>query len=237
MGVPVQKTSVVHVGARRGAPARLPTTIGLDFATRWLVHDMPRWSQAVSGGRVWLPREIHAVGEATFANGSYDIGHGLEYFDYREAESGSAWSNRMVDSIGSMVRLGGRSDSGRCSTAAGVESGAAGALRHRRSWWSSCVSTARYPTRVLQIAGVAVGDRVTVADVAGIRQRLIDSGRFGAVEVLRRYRSLTPTDRASAVGSAADFGERQAAAVARAVSRSSASAAALPPRACSGAVS
>ena len=48
---------------------------------------------------------------------------------------------------------------------------------------------------VLQIAGVAVGDRVTVADRAAIRQRLLDSGRFASVEVLPRYRSLVPTDR------------------------------------------
>ncbi len=49
--------------------------------------------------------------------------------------------------------------------------------------------------QVLQIAGVVVGDRVTAADRAAIKQRLLDSGRFAAVEVLARYRSLTPTDR------------------------------------------
>lgn len=48
---------------------------------------------------------------------------------------------------------------------------------------------------VLQIAAVEVGDRVTTADRAAIAQRLLDSGRFATVEVLRRYRSLTPTDR------------------------------------------
>ena len=48
---------------------------------------------------------------------------------------------------------------------------------------------------VLALAGVAVGDVVDVAAVDGITQRLEASGRFEAVEVRKRYRSLTATDR------------------------------------------
>ena len=110
----------------------------------------------------------------------------------------------MVDSIGSMVRLGGRTRrlGSLLLTAAAVLSPALPALSQTPTPPSELVVELRVhgnyslsDEEVLQIAGVAVGDRVTVADVAGIRQRLIDSGRFGAVEVLRRYRSLTPTDR------------------------------------------
>ena len=48
---------------------------------------------------------------------------------------------------------------------------------------------------VLALAGVAVGDLVDVEAVEGITQRLEASGRFEAVEVRKRYRSLTATDR------------------------------------------
>ena len=48
---------------------------------------------------------------------------------------------------------------------------------------------------VLALAGVAVGDVVDVEAVEGITQRLEASGRFEAVEVRKRYRSLTATDR------------------------------------------
>lgn len=48
---------------------------------------------------------------------------------------------------------------------------------------------------VLQIAGMAVGDRVTSEDLARVQERLHDSGRFAEVRVERRYRSLTRTDR------------------------------------------
>lgn len=48
---------------------------------------------------------------------------------------------------------------------------------------------------VLALAGVAAGDVVDVEAVEGITQRLEASGRFEAVEVRKRYRSLTATDR------------------------------------------
>ena len=48
---------------------------------------------------------------------------------------------------------------------------------------------------VLALAGVAVGDVVDVAAVEAVTQRLEGSGRFEAVEVRKRYRSLTATDR------------------------------------------
>ncbi len=66
--------------------------IGLDFMPlRWLVQVGDIGAEMVMHKPfpeedVWLPREIHALGEATFANGSYDIGYALEYFDYREAD-------------------------------------------------------------------------------------------------------------------------------------------------------
>ncbi len=48
---------------------------------------------------------------------------------------------------------------------------------------------------VLALAGVAVGDAVDEAVVDAITDRLEASGRFEAVEVRKRYRSLTATDR------------------------------------------
>ena len=48
---------------------------------------------------------------------------------------------------------------------------------------------------VLALAGVAVGDAVDEGVVAAITRRLEASGRFEAVEVRKRYRSLTATDR------------------------------------------
>ena len=48
---------------------------------------------------------------------------------------------------------------------------------------------------VLALAGVAVGDVVDETVVDAIAQRLEASGRFEAVEVRKRYRSLTATDR------------------------------------------
>ncbi len=48
---------------------------------------------------------------------------------------------------------------------------------------------------VLALAGVAVGDVVDEVAVAAITERLEASGRFQQVEVRRRYRSLTATDR------------------------------------------
>ena len=48
---------------------------------------------------------------------------------------------------------------------------------------------------VLALAGVAVGDVVDEVAVDAITERLEASGRFQAVEVRKRYRSLTATDR------------------------------------------
>ena len=48
---------------------------------------------------------------------------------------------------------------------------------------------------VLALAGVAVGDVVAAGDLDSVTARLEDSGRFEAVEVRKRYRSLTATDR------------------------------------------
>ena len=48
---------------------------------------------------------------------------------------------------------------------------------------------------VLALAGIAVGDVVDETGVDAVTQRLEASGRFAAVEVRKRYRSLTATDR------------------------------------------
>jgi outer membrane protein assembly factor BamA len=48
---------------------------------------------------------------------------------------------------------------------------------------------------VLALAGVALGDSVDAAAVEAVTRRLEASGRFEAVEVRKRYRSLTATDR------------------------------------------
>ena len=48
---------------------------------------------------------------------------------------------------------------------------------------------------VLALAGVAVGDVVDQVVVDAVTQRLEASGRFEAIEVRKRYRSLTATDR------------------------------------------
>lgn len=48
---------------------------------------------------------------------------------------------------------------------------------------------------VLALAGIAVGDVVDQVVVDAVTQRLEASGRFEAVEVRKRYRSLTATDR------------------------------------------
>ena len=47
---------------------------------------------------------------------------------------------------------------------------------------------------VLALAGASVGDRVGDTVVADVERRLLESGRFDAVEVRKRYRSLTATD-------------------------------------------
>ncbi|MYK89615.1 MAG: FtsQ-type POTRA domain-containing protein, partial [Acidobacteria bacterium] len=48
---------------------------------------------------------------------------------------------------------------------------------------------------VLALAGVAVGDVVDEVAVDAVTERLEASGRFEEVEVRKRYRSLTATDR------------------------------------------
>ena len=48
---------------------------------------------------------------------------------------------------------------------------------------------------VLELAGIAVGDFVDSAELDGVARRLATSGRFEAVEVHKRYRSLTATDK------------------------------------------
>ncbi|HJO02821.1 MAG TPA: hypothetical protein QGG47_02470 [Acidobacteriota bacterium] len=66
--------------------------IGLDFMPlRWLVQVGDIGAEMIMHKPfpemdVWLPREIRASGEATFANGSYDVRYSLEYHDYRETE-------------------------------------------------------------------------------------------------------------------------------------------------------
>ncbi len=66
--------------------------IGLDFMPlRWLVQVGDVGAEMVMhkpfpDEDVWLPREIRASGEATFANGSYDVRYSLEYHDYRETD-------------------------------------------------------------------------------------------------------------------------------------------------------
>lgn len=48
---------------------------------------------------------------------------------------------------------------------------------------------------VLELAGIAVGDFVDSAELDAIARRLATSGRFETVEVHKRYRSLTATDK------------------------------------------
>ena len=48
---------------------------------------------------------------------------------------------------------------------------------------------------VLALAGIAVGDVVAAGDLDSVTLRLEASGRFETVEVRKRYRSLTATDR------------------------------------------
>ena len=50
-----------------------------------------------------------------------------------------------------------------------------------------------------EIAGVAVGDVVDAAALDAVTRRLEQSGRFESVEVRKRYRSLTATDRIALV--------------------------------------
>ena len=52
---------------------------------------------------------------------------------------------------------------------------------------------------VTEIAGVAVGDVVDAAALDAVTRRLERSGRFESVEVRKRYRSLTATDRIALV--------------------------------------
>ena len=52
---------------------------------------------------------------------------------------------------------------------------------------------------VTEIAGVAVGDVVDAAALDAVTRRLEQSGRFESVEVRKRYRSLTATDRIALV--------------------------------------
>ena len=48
---------------------------------------------------------------------------------------------------------------------------------------------------VLELAGIAVGDFVDSAELDAVARRLATSGRFETVEVHKRYRSLTATDK------------------------------------------
>ena len=52
---------------------------------------------------------------------------------------------------------------------------------------------------VLELAGIAVGDFVDSAELDAVARRLATSGRFETVEVRKRYRSLTATDRIALV--------------------------------------
>ena len=52
---------------------------------------------------------------------------------------------------------------------------------------------------VLELAGIAVGDLVDSAELDAVAGRLATSGRFETVEVHKRYRSLTATDRIALV--------------------------------------
>ena len=52
---------------------------------------------------------------------------------------------------------------------------------------------------VVELAGVAVGDVVGPKLLDAVDRRLTDSGRFETVEVHKRYRSLTATDRIALV--------------------------------------
>lgn len=69
--------------------------IGLDFMPlRWLVQVGDIGAEMIMhrpfpDEDVWLPRQIRASGEATFANGSYDVRYALDYHDYRETEVGA----------------------------------------------------------------------------------------------------------------------------------------------------
>jgi len=49
---------------------------------------------------------------------------------------------------------------------------------------------------VIALTGVTIGDRLTDGQIADVEQRLRDSHQFDEVEVRKRFRSLTETDRA-----------------------------------------
>jgi hypothetical protein len=68
------------------------TFVNIDFGFlpgRWLVRtdDVTAsmvMSQPIAG--IWLPREISASGRLTFANGTYELRYGREFYDYQQGE-------------------------------------------------------------------------------------------------------------------------------------------------------
>jgi hypothetical protein len=129
---------------------------------------------------VWLPRDMSINAGVTLANGSYDAAYLRQFSDYKLADvttkvkipKSPDWQDEpQPDGSGPFV----------------AEDQAHEAVNEIRVHGNAYIPDAD----IIGIAGVKIGQPVIDSLLKDIETRLKDSGRFEAVEVRKRYRSLT----------------------------------------------
>jgi hypothetical protein len=177
--------------------------VWLDFLPgAWLVRvDEVRASMTMSQPfpGVWLPRDINIHAGLTLASGSFEASLSRTFSEYREAHVSTKIrvpgvpQAPMVPEAPRVPQVleppAGRHERGPSLGAADDPHGqeVVEIIREVRVHANVYLSD----EQVLQIAGVTAGSPIGAGDLAAIQKRLEDSGRFDAVEVRKRYRSLT----------------------------------------------
>jgi surface antigen Omp85-like protein/POTRA domain-containing FtsQ-type protein len=144
---------------------------------------------------VWLPRGMEIHGGVTLANGSYEATYKRGFSEYRQADvttklrvpKGNGGGEENEEASGPFVPDPETPQP--AVTPAGAAQEVIEVIAEVRVHGNAFVDDAS----VIALAGIAIGQPWTDATLQNVEQRLKSSGRFEAVEVRKRYRSLDNT--------------------------------------------
>jgi hypothetical protein len=141
---------------------------------------------------IWLPRNMNVHAGITLANGSFEADYARAFSQYREADVKSRIKvPKAAARVPAIVPVAFENPEAADSTGSGPwvedEQAPAETIREIRVHGNAFLTD----EDVIKLAGVSLGAPLGPQEVAAIRERLEDSGRFDTVDVRKRYRSLS----------------------------------------------
>ena len=142
---------------------------------------------------VWLPRELNIHSGVTLANGSFEASYGRAFNEYRLAEVSTKMRVPKKEDEEPEPRdrgpfVGPEDDEGQTGVRPGSDPQGE-VIREIRIHGNAFLTD----KEVSDIAGIAVGEPLAADGPETVTRRLKSSGKFEAVDVRKRYRSLEST--------------------------------------------